>query len=57
MQRGFGCNFYPKSAKIHLLKTLEKSIVLGKNKIFFKILKKSVAKIVRFFCAYSKNLP
>ena len=51
MQRRFGGKIYPQNAKIKHSKTAEKSIVLDQNKNFFKILKKSVAKIVRFFCA------
>ena len=49
MQRGFEGNFCLQNAKIKHSKILEKSIILGQNKNFFKILKKSVAKIVRFF--------
>ena len=48
MQRGFGGDFYPQNAKNNLSKTLEKSMNSDQNKNFFKILKKSVAKIVRF---------
>ena len=51
MQRGFGGDFCLQNAKINHSKTLEKSIILGQNKNFFKILKKSVAKIVRLICA------
>ena len=56
MQRGFGGNFYPKNTKTNYWKTLEKSINSGQNKNFFKILKKSVAKIVRFFDVCSKKI-
>ena len=49
MQRGFGGNFCLQNAKIKHSKILEKSMNFGQNKNFFKILKKSVAKIVRFF--------
>ena len=49
MQRGFGGKNCLQNAKIHHLKTLAKSMDSGQNKNFFKILKKSVAKIVRFF--------
>ena len=52
MQRGFRGDFCPQNVKTHLSKTLEKSIISDQNKNFFKILKKSVAKIVRFFCAH-----
>ena len=48
MQRGFGGDFYPQNAKTHPSKTVEKSMNSEQNKNFFKILKKSVAKIVRF---------
>ena len=51
MQRRFGGDFCPQKTKIHPSKTLIKSIVSGQNKNFFKILKKSVAKIVRLFYA------
>ena len=51
MQRGFRGKNCLQKAKSHPLKTIEKSIVLDQNKNFFKILKKSVAKIVRLFCA------
>ena len=49
MQRGFGDKNCPKNAKIYHSKTLAKSMNSNQNKNFFKILKKSVAKIVRFF--------
>ena len=56
MQRGFGGKNCLQNAKIYPSKTLEKSMIFGQNKNFFKILKKSVAKIVRFcnatFCLY-----
>ena len=49
MQRGFrGKNCLQKTKNDHS-KTVEKSMNSGQNKNFFKILKKSVAKIVRFF--------
>ena len=51
MQRSFRGNFCSQNAKNNLSKTLEKSINSDQNKNFFKIFKKSVAKIVRFFCA------
>ena len=56
MQRGFEGNFCPQNVKINHSKTVEKSIIFGQNKNFFKILKKSVAKIVRFFDVCSKKI-
>ena len=51
MQRGFGGQNCLQKAKNDPSKTAEKSIILGQNKNFFKILKKSVAKIVRLIGA------
>ena len=56
MQRGFGDKNCPKNAKIYHSKTLEKSINSCQTKFFLKKSKKSVAKIVRFFDAYSKKI-
>ena len=49
MQRGFEGKNCLQNAKIKHSKTVEKSMIFGQNKNFFKILKKSVAKIVRLF--------
>ena len=51
MQRGFRGKNCLQKAKIYHSKTVEKSIISRKNKNFLKKCKKSVAKIVRLFCA------
>ena len=51
MQRGFEGKNCLQNAKIKHSKTVEKSMIFGQNKNFFKILKKSVAKIVRLIYA------